>query len=93
LDHGRKTWRSWENLLNTPFSEKDIALAIVGTRTEFAPRPNGFIVTFKKLWTLIKGGSWKWFMIWTGTNWTLRRFNDGVITLVPKTKEANTIIQ
>jgi hypothetical protein len=42
-------------MLSEPFLEKEVEMAIVGMKLEYAPGPNGFIVTFfKKFWKHIK---------------------------------------
>jgi hypothetical protein len=67
---------------------------IAGLKTESAPRPNGFTVTFfKKLWLFIKKGVLDVVQDFNKGCLDLTRLNYGVITLVPKVKEANTIKQ
>jgi hypothetical protein len=58
------------------------------------PRPNGFSVSFfKNFWELIKGDMLKMFQGFWREQLDIKRLNFGVITLVPKLKEANTIKQ
>jgi hypothetical protein len=67
---------------------------IFGMKTETAPGPNGFTVFFfKSLWKHIKNEVMWMVSDFNGATLDLRRLNYGVITLVPKTKEANTIRQ
>jgi hypothetical protein len=43
-------------MLDTPFSEAEVAKSINGLKLESAPGPNGFSVTFfRKFWGLVKG--------------------------------------
>jgi hypothetical protein len=80
--------------LNSTFSEKEVELAVVGMKTESAPGPNGFIVSFfTKMWGYIKGEIMKMVYDFNLNKLDLKRLNYGVITLVPKLKEANTIKQ
>jgi hypothetical protein len=80
--------------LEKPFIEKDVALAISGMKTESAPGPNGFSVFFfKKLWNSIKQEILRMVFDFNNATLDLRRLNYGVITLVPKVKEANSIKQ
>jgi hypothetical protein len=61
-------------------------------KSDTAPGPNGSNVTFfKKMWHLIKKGIWEMVQDFNGNKLDLRRLNYGVITLVPKVREANTI--
>jgi hypothetical protein len=94
-------WESYEKLgedergrLAEPFQEKDISLAVAGMKTESAPGPNGFTVTFfKKLWKFIKPEILNMVSDFNNNILDLRRLNYGVIILVPKNKEASTIKQ
>jgi hypothetical protein len=80
--------------LAEPFLEKNVASAVAGMKTESAPGPNGFTVTFfKKLWKFIKPEILNMVSDFNNNCLDLRRLNYGVITLVPKKKEANTIKQ
>jgi hypothetical protein len=57
-----------------------------------APSPNGFNITFfRKLCHLIKKEIWDMVEDFIRNNLDLKRLNYGVITLVPKVKEVNTI--
>jgi hypothetical protein len=81
-------------LLNAPFTEKEVELAIIGMKSESAPGPNGFtIIFFKNLWRHIKEEFMKMVHDFNLNKLDLKRLNYGVITLVPKVKEANTIKQ
>jgi hypothetical protein len=67
---------------------------VAGMKTESAPGPNGFSVTFlKKLWKTIKAEILNMVPDFNKGTLDLRRLNYGVITLVSKVKEANTIKQ
>jgi hypothetical protein len=83
-----------QEVLDTPFTEKEVQLAIVGMKTKSAPGPNGFTVLFfKKMWDQIKGELMAMVKELNDNTSDLQRLNYGVITLVPKTLEANTIRQ
>jgi hypothetical protein len=63
-------------------------------KTKSAPGPNGFTVSFfKQLWGVIRLEVMKMVRDYNNNALDLRRLNYGVITLVPKVKEANTIKQ
>jgi hypothetical protein len=80
--------------LQSPFSEKELRLTIKGMKSESAPGPNGFTITFfKKLWQLIKNEILGMVQDFDNNKLDLRRLNYGVITLVPKVKDANCIKQ
>lgn len=58
------------------------------------PGPNGFSVSFfKKFWDIIKWDMLKMFQDFWDEHLDIKRLNFGVITLVPKLKEAKTIKQ
>jgi hypothetical protein len=79
-------------MLDTPFSEVEVAKSINGMKLESAPGPNGFSVTFfRKLWGLVKGEIMKMVQDFHKADLDLGRLNYRVITLVPKNKEVNTI--
>jgi hypothetical protein len=79
-------------LLVMPFSEKEVALAIGGMKTESALGPNGMnVLFFKHLWQVIKGETMGMVKDFNNGTLDLKRLNYGVITLVPKVKEANSI--
>lgn len=80
--------------LTAPFSMEEIKEVVMGMRENSAPGPNGFGVTFfKKFWELLKGDIFYMFQDFWNGSLDIRRLNYGVVTLVPKTKEANTINQ
>jgi hypothetical protein len=79
-------------VLEAEFSEKEVQLAIEGMKTKSAPGPNGFSVSFfKRFWKTIKNAIMKIVQDFNRGTLDLSRLNYGVITLVPKIKEANTI--
>jgi hypothetical protein len=80
--------------LVTPFSEEEVKTTIDGMKIESAPGPNGFIVTFfKRFWNLLKKEIMGMVQDFNGGAMDLKRLNYGMITLVPKIKEANNIRQ
>jgi hypothetical protein len=71
-----------------------VCLAIAGLKTESAPGPNGFtVIFFKRLWQYIKRSIWDMVQHFNKDCLDLTRLNYGVLTLVPKVKEANSIRQ
>jgi hypothetical protein len=81
-------------MLDKPFSEKDLELVVQDMKSDTAPRPNGFNVSFfLNMWHLIKKEILGMVQDFNGNKLDLRRLNYGVITLVPKVREANTINQ
>jgi hypothetical protein len=87
-------WNIGREILMTPFSEVEVNKAIMGMKSNSAPDPNGFTVTFfKELWERIKDEIMKMVHDFNNFQLDLKRLNFGVITLVPKVKEANNIRQ
>jgi hypothetical protein len=81
-------------LLNIPFSGTEVAKAITGMKSDSAPGPNGFtVIFFKKLWMYVKNGIINMVKHFNMNKLDLKRLNFGVITLVPKVQEPNTIKQ
>jgi hypothetical protein len=69
-------------------------MAIIGMKEEYARGPNGStMVFFNKIWKCIKESLLQMVQDFNKGNLDLRRLNYGVITLVPKVKEANTTKQ
>jgi hypothetical protein len=81
------------NLIN-PFSMEEIKEVIMSMKENSTPRPNGFSVSFfKHFWETINEDMFNMFQdFWEG-HLDIKRLNFGVITLVPKLVEANTINQ
>lgn len=81
-------------LLIRPFQEGDVKAAIFEMKSASAPGPNGFGVHFfKTFWPVIKRDYMALFADLYKRELDIRRLNYGVITLVPKIKEANNIKQ
>jgi hypothetical protein len=81
-------------VLEQHFSKKEVCGATAGLKSESTPGPNGFTVLFfKKLSQYIKRGIIDMVQDFNRGCLDLRRLNYGVITLVPKVKEANSIKQ
>jgi hypothetical protein len=79
-------------MLAAPFSKHDVERAIMGMKVDSAPGPNGFNVTFfRKIWKHINKEIMGMVRDFNQNKLDLKRLNYGVITLVPKVKEANTI--
>jgi hypothetical protein len=94
-------WRTEEQLteanclmLAGPFSEEEVGRAILEMKVDSAPCPNGFTITFfRKLWKYINKEIMRMVRDFNHNKVDLKRLNYGVITLVPKIQEANTIKQ
>lgn len=83
-----------KTFLELPFSERDLERSVNGMKTNTAPSPNGFgVIFFKRFWNTIKHILWQMGQDFNKNCLDLKRLNFGVITLVPKIKEANTIKQ
>jgi len=71
-----------------------VRAAIFGMKSAAAPGPNGFGVQFfKTFWNTIKGDYLALFQDFHEGTLDVKRRNYGVITLIPKINEANTIKQ
>jgi hypothetical protein len=78
--------------LASPYTEKELAGVICGMKFDSAPGPNEFTVSFfQKARSHIKKELMGLVQDFNRGELDLRRLNYGVITLVPKTKETNTI--
>jgi hypothetical protein len=83
-----------KNTLISSFHEEEVKKAIFEMRTDSSPGPNGFGVHFfKSCWPIIKGDYMAMMSDFHRRDLDIKRLNYGVITLVPKTKEANNIKQ
>jgi hypothetical protein len=81
-------------LLTPPFVEKEVRDAVFDMEHNKAPRPNGFPAEFyQKFWDVIKQDLMSMFWDFHPRNLPLVSHNFGVITLIPKIKEANWIQQ
>jgi hypothetical protein len=77
-----------------PFSMEEIRDVVMNLKDNSAPGPNGFSVSFfQNCWDIIKGDMMKMFQDFWDNRLDIKRLNFGVVTLVPKLKEANTIKQ
>ena len=75
-----------------PFSMEEIKEVVMGMKENSAPGPNGYgVVFFKKFWEYIKEELKSMFTYFYNDKLNIKRLNYGVITLVPKLKEANNI--
>jgi hypothetical protein len=82
-----------ENLIK-PFLEEEVKKAIFEMRVDSTPGPNGFGVQFfKTFWSVVKGDYMAMIHDFHREDLDIKRLNYGVITLVPKVKEANNIKQ
>jgi hypothetical protein len=71
---------------------EEIKGVIMEMKENPAPGPNGLCVSFfKKCWDIIKEDVLKMFQDFWHNKLDIKRLNYGVITLVPNTREANTI--
>jgi hypothetical protein len=79
-------------LLKSPFSKKEVKLAIDGMKTNSSPSKNSFTVLFfKKHWQFNMGELLKLVVDFNNNEVDLRRLNYGVITLVPKSKKQTAL--
>jgi len=80
--------------LEKPFVVREVKGAIMDMKVNSAPGPNGFSpIFFQKFWETIRGEIMDMFQdFWLG-KLDIKRLNFGVITLVPKVREANSIKQ
>jgi hypothetical protein len=77
-----------------PFRDQEIKDVIMEMKENSAPGPNGFGVSFfKKFWDILKGEIKAIFSDFHKGILDVKRLNFGVITPVPKVKEANIIKQ
>ena len=93
--HGRKNLST--NMLDAlirPFTELEVKHDVDEMKSNSAPGPNGFGVQFfKTFWSVITGDLLAMFDDFYKGELDIKRLNYGVITLVPKVKEANNIRQ
>ena len=83
-----------DELLNSPFSEEEVRKVIFDMKENSAPGPDGFGVSFyKSCWEIIKNDFMELINDFHKGDLDLTRLNYGVITLVPKVKEANNVKQ
>jgi hypothetical protein len=74
------------------FSMEEIREVVFDMKENSAPRPNGYgVIFFKKFWNILKGDFGAMFANLYEDTLDVKRLNYGVITLVPKLKEANNI--
>jgi hypothetical protein len=82
-----------ENLI-MPFSKQEIKLALDEMKSNSAPGPDGLLIEFYKcFWNQVKGRVMEMFQKFFLENLNLSRLNYGLISLIPKLKEANNIKQ
>lgn len=80
--------------LTKPFSEEGVKKAIFSTGKNTAPGPDHFPVEFfQECWEIIKCDMMALFNDFFHEQLDVNRINYGVITLLPKLKEANKIQQ
>jgi len=85
---------SENEFLMAPFTEKEIRDAIFDMEHNKAPGPDGFPAEFyQQFWDVIKGDLMLMFHDLHKGNLPLFSLNFAVITLLPKTQEANKIQQ
>ena len=92
-------WQGRQNLsasmldsLIEPFTELEVKRVVDEMKSNSAPGPNGFGVQFfKTFWPVIKGDLLAMFDDFHKGALDIKRLNYGVITPVPKVKEANNI--
>jgi len=76
------------------FSLEEIREVVMNMKENSAPGPNRYgVVFFKNCWEILKGDIINMFKDFHERLLDIKRLNYGVITLVPKLKEANSIKQ
>lgn len=82
------------DLLIKPFGVEEVKGVVMEMKVNSAPGPNGFSVAFfQKFWDTTQGDLMCMFQDFWEEQLDIKRLNFGVITLVPKIKEANNIKQ
>ena len=80
--------------LTRPFSEEEVKWVVFDMKENIALGPDGFSVTFyKHCWEIVKGDFMDMVNDFYLGNLDIGRLNYGVITLIPKVKDANSIKQ
>jgi hypothetical protein len=80
--------------LEKPFSESEIKESVFSMEKNTAPGPDHFPIEFyQHCWDIIKVDLVALFADFYNMKLDIGRFNYGIITLLPKVKEANTIKQ
>lgn len=89
-----KLTKTEKEVLIKPFGVEEVKGVVMEMKVNSAPGPNGFSVTFfQKFWDITQGDLMCMFQdFWEG-QLDIKRLNFGVITLVPKIKDANNIKQ
>jgi hypothetical protein len=81
-------------LLTRPFLEDEVKKTVFDMKENSTPGPDGFGVSFyKTFWELVKGELMKMINDFYLGNLDIARLNYGVITLIPKIKDANNVKQ
>jgi hypothetical protein len=82
------------DMLSTPFSEKEVKEAIFRMELNKSPGPDGFPAEFyQTFWDILKGDMMALFSEFHSGNLPLFSLNFGIITLLPKRKESIQIQQ
>jgi hypothetical protein len=80
------------DMLDAPFSEKEVKEAIFGSYAEGAPGPDGFSFLFyQHFWELIRADFMDMVKDWNEGKLDLFRLNFSLLTLIPKETDAVTI--
>jgi hypothetical protein len=89
---GMKINETEKAALVKPFGVDEIKGVVMEMKVNSAPGPNGFMaIFFQKFWDTIQGELLSMFQdFWKGHLY-IKRLKFGVITLVPKVREANCI--
>jgi len=90
----RKVSEASSNQLIKVFSMEEIKQAIFDMKIDAAPGPNGYGASFfQHFWDNIKENYYRMFQDFYNGDLDIKRLNYGVITLVPKVKDAASIKQ
>lgn len=77
-----------------PFLGEEIKEVIMDMKENSAPGPNGYgLIFFKRFWEILKEDIEDMFKDFWENKLDIKRLNYGVITLIPKLRDANNIDQ
>ena len=79
-------------LLEAPFTEEEVKVALFGSYADGAPRPNGLpFLFYQVLWEIIKSNLMNLVTLFESSKLNLDRINYAMITLIPTEPEAKNL--
>ena len=79
-------------VLTASFLEEELKHAVFDMKVDSAPGPDGFNIAFYRgCWDIVKGDLMRSVNDFYLGNLDIKRLNYGVITLIPKVKDANNV--